>query len=73
VHGAQAEIDKQHEAENAMIDMWALARCDHLVYSKNSTFSVASALIGGMVARQQDDIDRYNPKIVLKRLLQPYI
>lgn len=65
--------DKQREAENAMIDMWVLAGCDHLIYSKNSTFSLASALIGGLGRDRQTDIDGANPGIVVKRLIQPYL
>ena len=73
LHAPQARIDKLREAENAMIDMWALGACDHLIYSKNSTFSISSALIGNLRTDQQEDIDRFNPRIVIKRLLQPYI
>ena len=73
LHSPATQLDKQREAENALIDMWALSRCDHLIYSKNSTFSVCSALIGDLTARQQTDVDRYNPKIVIKRLVQPYL
>lgn len=38
--------DPLFEAENALIDMWALSSCDWLVHSRHSTFSVAAALIG---------------------------
>lgn len=74
LHGAQADgIDPVLEAENAMIDMWALARCDHLVYSKNSTFSGTSAIIGGLSGDRLVNVDRFNPKIVIKRFLQDYL
>ena len=63
-------VDLALEAENAMIDMWALAGCDRLIYSKNSTFSIASALIGGIPEAQQTDIDARNWKIVAKRAFQ---
>lgn len=62
--------DPLHEAENALIDMWALSRCDWLVHSRHSTFSVAAALIGGIPKSQQRDIDRLNPRVVLKRWIQ---
>lgn len=62
--------DPLHEAENALIDMWALSRCDWLVHSRHSTFSVAAALIGGIPRSQQRDIDRLNPRVVLKRWVQ---
>ena len=62
--------DPLHEAENALIDMWALSRCDWLVHSRHSTFSVAAAVIGGIPASRQRDIDGWNPRVVLKRWFQ---
>jgi Nodulation protein Z (NodZ) len=62
--------DPLREAENALIDMWALASCDWLVHSRRSTFSVAAALIGGIPRSRQRDIDRWNPRVVLKRWIQ---
>ena len=74
LHSTQQTVfDKVHEAENAMIDMWTLAQCDMLIYSKNSTFSLCSALIGDLRKDQQVDIDRHNLPIVVKRLVQPFI
>jgi len=70
LHLGGAGVDLALEAENAMIDMWALAGCDRLIYSKNSTFSIASALIGGIPAAHQTDIDARNLKIVAKRAFQ---
>lgn len=70
VHLRSDGVDPLREAENAMIDMWSLAACDYLVYSRNSTFSISSALIGGIPRSHQRDVDRHDPKIVLKRLIQ---
>jgi Nodulation protein Z (NodZ) len=64
--------DPQREAENALIDMWALASCDWLVHSRHSTFSVAAALIGAIPRSRQRDIDRWNPRVVLKRWVQTW-
>ena len=64
--------DPQREAENALIDMWALASCDWLVHSRHSTFSVAAALIGAIPRSQQRDIDRWNPRVILKRWIQTW-
>lgn len=64
--------DPLAEAENALIDMWALASCDWLVHSRHSTFSVAAALIGGIPRARQRDIDRRNPRVVLKRWVQTW-
>jgi len=69
----RATHDKRLEAENAMIDMWMLAGCDHLIYSRNSTFSISAALIGDLPRDRQDDVDRFNPAVVLKRFVQARI
>jgi hypothetical protein len=73
LHKASHDFDKQIEAENALIDMWALSHCDHLIYSRNSTFALTAALIGRMEHDQQDDVDRWNLPVVSKRLLQDYL
>lgn len=64
--------DPLHEAENALIDMWALSRCDWLVHSRHSTFSVAAALIGSIPTSRQFDIDRLNGRVVAKRWIQTW-
>ena len=64
--------DPLREAENALVDMWALAHCDWLVHSRHSTFSVAAALIGGTPQSRQIDIDRWNPRVVVKRWIQTW-
>jgi hypothetical protein len=62
--------DPLREAENALIDLWALSRCDWLIHSRHSTFSVAAALIGRIPRSRQVDVDRYTAKVVLKRMFQ---
>lgn len=64
--------DPLFEAENALIDMWALSSCDWLVHSRHSTFSVAAALIGNIPPARQRDIDRRNARVVLKRWVQTW-
>lgn len=73
LHGPTSDIAKLAEAENALIDMWLLSRCEHLVYSRHSTFSVTSSYVGGQTAKQLDDIDRYSFKVVAKRWIQSYV
>ena len=73
LHLPDQPFDLQREAENALIDMWVLAGCDHLIFSRNSTFAVAATLIGRMSRAQQTDIDRLNLPVVAKRLVQDYI
>lgn len=62
--------DPVREAENAVIDMFALAECDWLIHSRHSTFSVAASLIGAIPAARQIDVDRFNAKVVVKRWFQ---
>jgi hypothetical protein len=73
LHLLHDAVDPVREAENAMIDMWALAGCDHLIYSRNSTFSGASALIGGIPPARLVNVDRHNLRITAKRILQDYL
>lgn len=72
LHDHAERDDPLHEAENALIDMWALSSCDWLVHSRHSTFSVAAALIGDIPESRQRDIDRWNPRVVLKRWIQTW-
>lgn len=73
LHYAGGEMaDPLREAENAVIDMYALARCAWLVHSRHSTFSVAASLIGGIPTNRQIDVDRLTAKVVVKRWFQAY-
>ncbi len=58
------------EARNALVDMVALSRCDWLLHSRHSTFSVTAALIGRIPKNRQIDIDRTNFKVRMKQFLQ---
>ena len=62
--------DPLREAENALIDLWALSQCDWLVHASRSTFSVLAALLGSIPRSRQVDIDRFNPKIRSKQWFQ---
>lgn len=73
LHLPSADPGTRAEAENALVDMHLLSGCDHLIYSKHSTFSVAAALIGRLPPERQTDVDRLNPKVVAKRLVQNYV
>lgn len=73
LHLGHAGVDMTFEAENAMIDMWVLGGCDHLIYARNSTFGVAATLIGRIPEDRQINLDAVNPKIMVKRWLQERI
>ncbi len=62
--------DPVTEARNALIDMVALSRCDWLLHSRHSTFSVTAALIGRIPQNRQIDIDRANFKVRIKQFVQ---
>lgn len=72
LHQNRATPDTIHEAENALIDMRALARCDQLIYARRSTFSHASRLIGQFPPDAVTDIDAARPTVVFKQLFQEY-
>lgn len=72
LHKNQAAPDMIREAENALIDMWALARCDSLIYANRSTFSRASHLIGRFSPDAVTDIDARQPVMIVKRIIQEY-
>jgi len=73
LHMPSEDAATTREAENALIDMHLLAACDHLIYSKHSTFSATAALIGGLPAARQTDVDRWTPNVVVKRIVQNWI
>jgi len=71
LHVASGEFsDPVEEARNALVDMMALARCNWLVHSSHSTFSVTAALIGRIPRSRQADVDRFNPKVRIKQAFQ---
>ena len=71
LHVASGEYaDPVSEARNALIDMLALSRCDWLVHSRHSTFSVTASLMGRLAQSRQIDIDAFNPGILFKQYLQ---
>lgn len=72
IHHNHAAPDMVREAENALIDMWALSRCQCLIYSSHSTFSVTSRLLGDLPPHAVVDVDARNPVVQLKRLFQDY-
>ncbi|WP_295513083.1 NodZ family protein [uncultured Sulfitobacter sp.] len=72
LHWPTSDIAKLEEAENALIDMWLLSRCDHLIYSRHSTFSVTSSYLGNIPTSRLHDVDRLTASVVAKRWIQAY-
>jgi hypothetical protein len=73
LHWPGSDVTKLQEAENALIDMWLLAQSDELIYSRHSTFSITSSLIGRQSKSQLTDVDRRNLLVVIKRIMQNYL
>ncbi|MBI1402043.1 MAG: hypothetical protein GC147_02370 [Porphyrobacter sp.] len=65
--------DPIEEARNALADMMALARCDWLLHSRHSTFSVTASLIGHIPPNRQVDIARLDPVVRAKQFFQARI
>lgn len=72
LHHPDTTFDKVWEAENALVDIWLLAQCDHLIHSRHSTFSETAAILGNLTGPRRDDVDRFNPHVLAKRLIQNY-
>lgn len=68
--GSRTFADPVVEARNALVDMVALSRCDWLVHSSHSTFSVAAASIGQIARGSQVDVDAANLPLRFKQFLQ---
>lgn len=67
-HRKQSGTLRRRLAEDALVDMWLLGEMDALIYSSHSTFSDMALLRLGSAPRT--DIDRYSPRVALKRLLR---
>jgi hypothetical protein len=57
----------------ALVDMYLLASCDYLIYSGYSTFSWISRLLSDIPSERIVDIDRFNLKVRLKRLIREMV
>ncbi len=73
LHSLNDDENKTIDAENALIDMFALAECDALIYSSQSTFSYTSKLLGRFNNKTAMDVDRFNIKNGLKKFIQDRI
>lgn len=72
LHHPDSTVDKIAEAESALVDIWLLSQCDHLIHSRHSTFSETSALLGQLTGNRRDDVDRFNGFVLLKRFIQDH-
>lgn len=65
--------DRLTNAVEALVDMYLLAECDYLVFPGSSTFSKIASLISRMAPRNIIDIERYSPRIRLKRFVKSFL
>lgn len=57
----------------ALVDMYLLAECDGLIYSGYSTFSVISRILSNAKPSNIIDIDRFNIKVQLKKMIRELV
>jgi len=73
LHSTEQTKTKLEGAQAALFDLYALSKCDSLVYSSRSSFSRLSALLGDFDSSSLIDIDQYNVKVQIKNWLQEYL
>jgi hypothetical protein len=65
--------DKVLNGIEALVDMYLLADCDYLIYPGGSTFSQIARLLSNIPRENIIDIERFNPKVRLKRLIRELV
>jgi hypothetical protein len=73
MHENHACSDRLQTGIEALIDMYLLARCDYLVFSSRSTFSVISSLLTEAPASNVIDVERWNVALRAKRAIRARI
>jgi hypothetical protein len=65
--------DKVLNGIEALVDMYLLADCDYLIYPGGSTFSRLARLLSNISSENVVDIERFNPRVRLKRLIRELV
>lgn len=65
--------DKIANGIEALVDMYLLAECDCLIYSGYSTFSLISRVLSDAQPENIVNIDRFNVKVRLKKLIRELV
>jgi hypothetical protein len=73
VHQNPSCPDKVLNGIEALVDMYLLADCDYLIYPGASTFSRIARLLSKIPNENVIDIQRFNPRVQLKRLIREWI
>ena len=64
--------DRVERATQALVDMLLLAECPNLLFASRSSFAYVATMFSP-IKQAIVDVDRYNPKIVLKRIAQSWV
>ncbi len=73
MHGDPECPDRVANGVAALVDMYLLSQCDYLIYPSASTFSWLSRILSGLPAKRVVDINRFNLKVQLKRLIRELV
>jgi hypothetical protein len=73
MHRSSSCSDKVLNGIEALVDMYLLADCDYLIYPGGSTFSQAARLLSKMPSENVVDIERFNPRVRLKRWIRELV
>jgi len=65
--------DRVENGIGALVDMYLLADCNYLIFPSVSTFSWISRILSGLPPERVTDIDRFNVKVRLKRLIREMV
>jgi hypothetical protein len=65
--------DRLNNAVEALLDMYLLAECDHLIFPGSSTFSWIASLATSMPPENIVDIEKYNLRIQTKKFIKKFI
>lgn len=70
MHQNQSCTDKVANGIEALMDMYLLAKCQGLIYSGYSTFSLISRILSVASRKYITDIDAFNAKVHVKRWIR---
>jgi hypothetical protein len=71
LHGQADSPDRRQDGIEALVDLYALAECDHLVVDTSSSFSYLATLLSRAPRSRIDDVNPFKPRFreLVKRLM----
>lgn len=73
MHQNEGCPDRVANGIEALVDMSLLSNCNYLIYPSASTFSWISRILSDLPSERVADIDRFNVKVRLKRLIRELV